>query len=32
MKAVQAGALLKWDDPVEALSEVTPNNVQGFFN
>ncbi|CAI7589374.1 unnamed protein product [Penicillium glandicola] len=27
-----AGALLKWDDPVEALREVTPNNVHRFFN
>ncbi|KAI2697980.1 hypothetical protein CBS147354_9889 [Penicillium roqueforti] len=32
VKAAQAGALLKWDDPVEALREVTPNNVYRFFN
>ena len=32
VKAAQAGALLKWDDPVEALREVTPNDVHRFFN
>ncbi|CAG8182071.1 unnamed protein product [Penicillium nalgiovense] len=32
VKATQAGALLKWDDPVEALREATPNDVHRFFN
>lgn len=32
VKANQAGALLKWDDPVEALRKVTPNDVHRFFN
>ena len=32
VKAAQPGALLKWDDPVEALREVTPNDVHRFFN
>ena len=32
VKAAQASALLKWDDPVEALREVTPNDVHRFFN
>ncbi|KAI2707501.1 hypothetical protein CBS147354_9510 [Penicillium roqueforti] len=32
VKAAQAGTLLKWDDPVEALREVTPNDMYRFFN
>ncbi|KAJ5443135.1 hypothetical protein N7445_004248 [Penicillium cf. griseofulvum] len=32
VKATQAGALLKWDDLVEVLREVTPNDVHRFFN
>lgn len=32
VKAAQPGAPLKWDDPQEALREVTPNDVHRFFN
>ncbi|OQE10077.1 hypothetical protein PENFLA_c095G09143 [Penicillium flavigenum] len=32
VKAVQPGALLKWDNLEEALREVTPNDMHRFFN